>query len=535
MTERLKYDFIVVGAGSAGCVVANRLSADPAHRVLLLEAGGSDKSMLITMPAGCAALCFTKNDYNWGFSTEPEPHLDNRRLWWPRGRGLGGTSSINGMLYVRGNPRDYDEWRQLGLDGWSYEDVLPFFKRAENFLPGADAYHGAGGPLQVSNPSGAHPVYRAFLDAAREAGFPENRDFNGATQDGFGRFALTLKDGKRCSASHAYLHPIAGSRPNLHIATNAQTTRILLERDRAVGVEFVRDGKLVQALADAEVVLSAGAVQSPQILQLSGIGDPAGLEAAGVKPLHALPGVGKNVQDHLDVLLAWESPGLKTAYSYNKGLAKLMTGLSYLIANKGPAAQNFLEVGGFVHSREGLERPDLQIQCVLAILSDPGKPPVNADGFSVHVCQLRPESRGEIGLRSADPFDDPIIRYNAYSTETDRRALVDGVRIVRELADQPSLKAIRGPELRLGDRTTDDTAIDQWIRKTAETVFHPVGSCAMGSDRDPMAVLDAKLRVRGIEGLRVADASVMPRLIGGNTNAPTIMIGEKAAEMVLGR
>lgn len=429
-------------------------------------------------------------------------------------------------------PRNGLRQDQRELQNSSY---LPYFKRAENFLPGGDAYHGDGGPLQVSNSPATHPIYRAFLDAAREAGYPDNEDFNGATQDGFGKFALTIKDGRRCSSADAYLHPITASRSNLHIATNARITRLLVENGRAIGVEYMQDGKLVKAYADAEVLLSAGALQSPQILQLTGIGDPDELRGAGIDPIHALPGVGKNLQDHLDVILAWETPGIKTAYAYNTGISKLITGLKYLAASKGPAAQNFLEVGGFVRSRPGLERPDLQIQTVLTILSDPGKPPVNANGFSIHVCQLRPESRGQVTLRSNDPFADPVIHFNAYATETDRQALIEGVRLVRELADQPALKSIRGPELRLGDETTDREAIDYWIRETAETVFHPVGTCAMGADGDPMAVLDERLQVRGIDGLRVVDASVMPRLVGGNTNAPTIMIAEKAADMVLNR
>jgi choline dehydrogenase len=530
-----RFDYIIIGAGSAGCVLANRLSADEKTRVLLLEAGPKDNSLLVRMPAGVGGLISAKGDYNWGFWTEPEPHLNDRKLWWPRGRGLGGSSSINGMIYIRGHARDYDLWRQTGLTGWGYSDVLPYFKRAEDFEGGADAYHGADGPLHVSKASSKSPIYSGFIAAGAAAGYRRTNDFNGFQQEGFGPYQLTIKDGKRWSASAAYLHPILGKRANLTLEIGAKTTRVLIENGRAIGVEFVQGGQTRQVYADAEVLLSAGAVQSPQILQLSGIGDPDRLQAAGVKPVHPLKGVGENLQDHLDVILSWETPNVKTAYSHSTGLNWITTGLSYVLLGQGFGRQNFLEAGAFLKSRPDLDRPDLQLHCVLAIMKDHGKQSVPKDGFSVHVCQLRPESRGRVGLASADPFADPQIFANYLATDEDRRTLREGAKMTRELAAQAGLKEIRGNEVFPGAEVQSDAEIDAWIRQTAETIYHPVGTCRMGRTGDPLAVVDGALNVQALSGLRVIDASVMPTLVGGNTNAPTIMIAEKAADMILGR
>ncbi|MBX3480696.1 MAG: choline dehydrogenase [Caulobacter sp.] len=530
-----RYDYIIIGAGSAGCVLAGRLTEDTNSKVLLLEAGGKDTSILIKMPAGVGNLIKDKGEHNWGFWTEEEPHLNNRKLWWPRGKGWGGSSSINGMIYIRGHARDYDQWRQMGLTGWGYADILPYFKRSESLEGGGDDWHGGEGPLHVSKASSPNPIYSAAIEAGRQAGHPVTKDFNGFQQEGWGPYQMTIRDGQRWSAAKAYLYP-ALNRPNLTCVTGARTTRIVIENGKAIGVEYaVKGGERVIAHADAEVLLCAGAVQSPQILQLSGIGAPDDLAPHGIKTVVESKGVGANLQDHLDVTLSWLTQGVDTAYSYNKGLKRLATGLNYMLFNKGPGRQNFLESGAFLRSRPDLDRPDLQIHTVLAIMQDHGKVVVEKDGFTFHVCQLRPESRGHVGLRSADPFDDPTILANYLAAEEDRRAMREGVKIAREAAHQAALDPYRGEEFSPGKDVKSDADIDAWIRRTGETIYHPVGTCRMGAAGDAMAVVDGELKVQGIAGLRVVDASVMPTLVGGNTNAPTIMVAEKASDMIRGK
>jgi len=422
----------------------------------------------------------------------------------------------------------------MGLRGWSYAEVLPYFKRSEALDTGADPYHGGDGPLKVSHADAQHPIFKGAIAAGAQAGFKTTPDFNGLQQEGFGPYQLTIHDGKRWSASAAYLAPVL-SRPNLICETGARTHRILIENGRAVGVDYAVAGAMKTAQADAEVILCAGAVQSPQILQLSGIGDPDDLAPHGIAVKHPLKGVGANLQDHLDVALTWECPEPITLYSMTKGLRRLGVGLGYMLTGKGVGRTNGLESGAFLKSRPDLDRPDLQVHVVLAIMLEHGKVAAEKDGFTFHVCQLRPESRGRVGLRSADPNDDPAIFANYLATAEDRRAVREGVKMARAVVAQAALAPYRGAEHTPGAEVQTDAEIDAWIARTGETIYHPVGTCRMGAVDDPMAVVDDQLRVIGLQGLRVVDASVMPTLIGGNTNAPTLMIAEKAADLILGR
>jgi choline dehydrogenase len=492
---------------------------------------------MIRMPAGVSQLIPKAGPATWGFRTEPEPNLEGRQVWWPRGKGWGGSSSINGMIYIRGHARDYDQWRQMGLGGWGYADVLPYFKRSEAFEGGADAWHGGSGPLKVSKASTPNPIYPASVAAAAQAGFPLTDDFNGYQQEGFGPYQLTIHQGERWSAARGYLHP-ALKRPNLTCLTNARTTRIVIEEGRATGVEVFDEASKARRIlrAGREVLLCAGAVQSPQILQLSGIGDPDELATHGVAIVHELKGVGRNLQDHLDVVISWECAQPITSYSMRKGLLRTTTiGLNYLLFRQGPGRQQFLESGGFLRSRPDLDRPDLQVHTALVLMGAREGLGVRKDGFTMHACHLRPESRGRVGLKSPDPLADPAIFANYLATEEDRRALREAVKILRRVGEQPALAAFNAGEFRPGADVRTDAEIDDYIRRTASTLYHPVGTCRMGVAGDPLAVVDAECRVMGLAGLRVVDASVMPTLVGGNTNAPTIMIAEKVSDAIRGR
>ena len=524
MPSKLKtYDYVVVGAGTAGCVLAARLTEDPTCRVLLIEAGGSDRRMKIQIPAAFSKLF--KTDVDWDYSTEPEPHLNDRRLYWPRGKVLGGSSAINAMIYIRGNRADYDRWRDLGNEGWGFDDVLPYFKKSEDQENGASTFHGAGGPVSVANLRCVNTLTRAFLEAARELGIPENPDFNGTAQEGAGLFQVTQKNGRRWSAADAFLEP-AMRRGNLTVATGALALPIVLEKGRARGLSYVQSGTVHKAWAEKEVILAAGAVNSPQLLMLSGIGPAEDLRRVGVAVVHELPGVGKNLQDH---------PMVSAGYRCTKPVTLMSAEsfpnlLRYLVWRKGPLTSNVAEAGIFIRTREGSAVPNLQLLFGPAYYASHGLRKRKDHCFGFGPTLITPESRGEITLRSARPDDAPVIRANYLATEADLRVIVEGVKMSRELAHTRPFAEYRGEELHPGESAKTDAEIAEFVRREAETLYHPSGTCKMGKGED--AVVDQELRVRGIEGLRVGDASVMPQIVAGNTNGPTMMIAEKASDLI---
>lgn len=539
MPKTQEFDFIIVGAGSAGCVLANRLSADPDIQVLLLEAGPRDSHPLIHIPVGNGKI-IPKAKYNWKYETEPQAHLDNRRILWPRGKTLGGSSSLNGMIYIRGHARDYDLWRQRGVSGWSFADVLPYFKRAEGNVRGADPFHGGDGPLIVSNAAHDHDLFDGFVSAGVEAGYPANPDFNGPEQEGFGRYQFTIRNGRRWSAAAAYLKPVL-SRPNLTVETGAFTQKVVFEGDRAVGVEYSRGNRVYMARAMREVILSGGVINSPQLLMLSGIGPADDLKQLGIRPLLDRTDVGGNLQDHFCVhtVHASNTPTLTDE------LVRLERGAISVarafVTRSGPAAAFPLEGGAFIRTSDDLDIPDAQFHFsagnLLSLIRRPfashSEDHTRPDAFMCHVCQLRPESRGDIRLRSSDPRDMPLIQPNYLSESRDRETMREAFKAMRDVMHQPSLQRLSGGEIWPDPNVRTDSEIDAFIRATGGTVYHPVGTCRMGGDDD--AVVDETLRVRGTEGLRVVDASVMPTLVGGNTHAPTVMIAEKASDMILGQ
>jgi choline dehydrogenase len=529
-TEAREFDYVIVGAGSAGCVLANRLSADGKHSVLLLEAGPKDTNIWIHVPLGYGKL-FKEKTVNWMYQTEPEPELGGRQVFQPRGKVLGGSSSINGLLYVRGQHEDYDRWRQRGNSGWGYDDVLPYFRKAENQQRGGDKYHGVGGPLPVSDLGHPDPLSAAFIDAAAETGLPVNPDFNGATQEGAGFFQTTTQRGRRASTAYSYLRPAKG-RSNLQVETLALAQRILFEGRRARAVEYRQGGVLRTARARKEILVSGGAYNSPQLLQLSGVGPAELLKQHGIDVVLDAPGVGNDLQDHLQVRLVMRCAQRITLNDIiNHPVRRILAGARYAAFRKGPLTIAAGTSGAFFKTNPRLATPDVQIHFLPFSTDKMGEKLHAFSGFSASVCQLRPESRGSLRIKSADPAAPPEIRINYLATETDRTAFVEGIKILRRILAAPALKPFVVGEVEPGPKVTSDEEILNFCRQRGSTVYHPTSTCRMGND--PLAVVDQRLRVRGIEGLRVVDASVMPDLMSGNTNAPTIMIAEKASDMIL--
>ena len=529
--EEARYDYVIIGGGTAGCVLANRLSADGRHSVLMLEAGPEDRSPWIHLPIGYGKTMFHKT-LNWGFYTQPEPTMKDRRIYWPRGRTLGGSSSINGLIYVRGISQDYDHWAQLGNRGWSWDDVLPFFIRSEHNSMGKSATHGGDGPLWCSDIGAKHELIETIIAGAKELGVKQTYDFNSGDSSGVGYYQLFTKRGLRCSTAVAYLRP-ARARNNLRVEVNAQAMGIILEGRRAVGVRYRKDGREIEVRAGREVLLAAGALQSPQLLQLSGIGPRDLLSRHGIETVRDLPGVGENLQDHLQIRLMYK---VAKPITTNDDLASLggkaRIGLQWLLSRSGPLAVGINQGGLFTKVLPESETPDIQFHFGTLSADQAGGNPHPWSGCTFSVCQLRPESRGTVTIQSRDPFEAPAMHANYLATETDRRCTVEGIKFARRLAATAALTPLLTEEYRPGPDVQGDDALLDFARETGATIYHPSGTCKMGSD--PMAVVDSRLRVHGIAGLRVVDCSIMPTLVSGNTSAPVVMIAEKASDMILG-
>ncbi|WP_213941639.1 choline dehydrogenase [Pseudomonas sp. dw_612] len=528
-----EFDYLIVGAGSAGCVLANRLSEDPSVRILVLEAGPADKSWTIDMPSA-VGIVVGGTRYNWSYNSEPEPYLDGRRIGTPRGRTLGGSSSINGMVYIRGHARDYDGWAEQGCDGWSYQEVLPYFKRAQTHADGNDDYRGAAGHLHVTPGETQTPLCAAFLAAGAEAGYGLSNDLNGYRQEAFGPVDRTTRNGRRWSTSRGYLSE-ALARGNVQVSTDALALRILFDGQRAIGIEYEQNGGTHQALARREVLLTAGAINSPQLLLLSGVGPAAELRDLGISVIHDLPGVGKRLNDHPDTVVQYLCKKPVSLYPWTTAPGKWWIGARWFATHDGLAASNHFEAGAFIRSRAGVEHPDLQLTFMPLAVQPGSVDLVPGHAFQIHIDLMRPTSLGSVTLNSADPRHPPCILFNYLKTEQDRADMRAGARLVREIIEQPAMAAFKGEELVPGPQAQSDEALDAWARQVTETGYHASGTCKMGPIGDPEAVVDPQLRVHGLDGLRVVDASIMPVIVSGNTNAPTVMIAEKASDLIRGR